>query len=37
MAKEVLKDGKNTGLNALATLVETVQNSEILEMKKLLD
>jgi len=36
MAKEVLKDGMNTGVNALAKLVETVQDSEILEMKKLL-
>jgi uncharacterized protein (DUF305 family) len=36
MAKEVLKDGMNTGVNSLAKLVETVQDSEILEMKKLL-
>jgi len=37
MAKEVLKDGKNTAVNALAKAVEAVQDSEILEMKKLLD
>ena len=36
MAKEVLKDGKNTAVNALAKAVEAVQDSEILEMKKLL-
>ena len=36
MAKEVLKDGKNSAVNALAKAVEAVQDSEILEMKKLL-
>lgn len=36
MAKEVLKDGKDTAVKALATAVATAQDSEILEMKKLL-
>jgi uncharacterized protein (DUF305 family) len=37
MAKDVLKDGKDSAVKALANLVATVQDSEILEMKKLLD
>ena len=36
MAKDVLKDGKDSAVKALANLVATVQDSEILEMKKLL-
>ena len=36
MAKDVLKDGKDTAVKALANLVATAQDSEILEMKKLL-
>ena len=36
MATEVLKDGKDAAVNALATAVATAQDSEILEMKKLL-
>jgi uncharacterized protein (DUF305 family) len=36
MAKEVLKDGKDTAVSTLATAVATAQDSEILEMKKLL-
>jgi uncharacterized protein (DUF305 family) len=36
MAKEVLKDGKDTAVNTLATAVATAQDTEILEMKKLL-
>jgi uncharacterized protein (DUF305 family) len=36
MAKDVLKDGKDTAVKALAQLITTVQDSEILEMKKLL-
>ena len=36
MAKDVLKDGKDSAVKALADLVATVQDSEILEMKKLL-
>ena len=36
MAKDVLKDGKDSAVKTLAKLVTTVQDSEILEMKKLL-
>jgi len=36
MAKDVLKDGKDSAVKALANLVATAQDSEILEMKKLL-
>ena len=36
MAKDVLKDGKDSAVRTLANLVATVQDSEILEMKKLL-
>ena len=36
MAKDVLKDGKDSAVKALADLVATVQDSEILEMKELL-
>ena len=36
MAKEVLEDGKDTAVKALATAVATAQDSEILEMKELL-
>jgi uncharacterized protein (DUF305 family) len=36
MAKEVLKDGKDTAVKTLATAVATAQDTEILEMKKLL-
>jgi uncharacterized protein (DUF305 family) len=36
MAKGVLKDGKDSAVKTLAKLVTTVQDSEILEMKKLL-
>jgi uncharacterized protein (DUF305 family) len=36
MAKEVLEDGKDAAVKALANLVATAQDSEILEMKKLL-
>lgn len=36
MAKDVLKDGKDTAVKALAQLITTAQDSEILEMKKLL-
>jgi uncharacterized protein (DUF305 family) len=36
MAKEVLEDGKDTAVKTLATAVVTAQDSEILEMKKLL-
>jgi uncharacterized protein (DUF305 family) len=36
MAEEVLKDGTNTAVKTLATAVVTAQDSEILEMKKLL-
>jgi uncharacterized protein (DUF305 family) len=35
MAKDVLKDGKDSAVKALANLVATAQDSEILEMKKL--
>ena len=36
MAQDVLKDGKDSAVKTLAELVTTVQDSEILEMKKLL-
>ena len=36
MAKEVLEDGKDAAVKALATAVATAQDSEILEMKELL-
>jgi uncharacterized protein (DUF305 family) len=36
MAKEVLKTGKDAAVKTLANLVATAQDSEILEMKKLL-
>jgi uncharacterized protein (DUF305 family) len=36
MAKDVLKDGKDSAVKALANLVATAQDSEILEMKELL-
>ncbi len=36
MAKEVLEDGKDAAVKALATAIATAQDSEILEMKKLL-
>ena len=36
IAKDVLKDGKDSAVKTLAKLVTTVQDSEILEMKKLL-
>jgi uncharacterized protein (DUF305 family) len=36
MANEVLKDGKDAAVKALATAVATAQDSEILEMKELL-
>jgi len=36
MAKEVLEDGKDAAVKALANLVATAQDSEILEMKELL-
>ena len=36
MAKDVLEDGTNSAVRTLATAITTAQDSEILEMKKLL-
>lgn len=36
MAKDVLEDGTNSAVRALATAIETAQDPEILEMKELL-